>query len=142
MNNLRTVYRRFEYAQRQICHFGPFIIIILRLDPFRALGKKLNIHSDTIKKRVLCIGIVSPAVLPNYSGTPAVEQISGCFRAEGQPRSSLRSGPLVLRIGPTESSYRACVPFTSIHLTSARRRPCLKGLPSGSQHRPMPKRRY
>lgn len=34
------------------------------------------------------------------------------------------------------------VPFTSIHLTSAQRTPCLKGLPSGSHHWPIPWRRY
>ncbi len=32
---------------------------------------------------------------------------------EGQPRSSQRSGPLVLGFGPTEGSYRVRVPFTS-----------------------------
>ncbi|KAL1271491.1 hypothetical protein QQF64_030507 [Cirrhinus molitorella] len=63
------------------------------------------------------------------------------FCVEGRPRSSQRSGPLVLGFGPTEGSYRVRVPFTSTHLTSAQRTPCLKGLPSGSRHRPVPRRK-
>lgn len=85
------------------------------------------------KKRQSC-------VLLNYL-VPAAEWILGCFHVEGQPRSSQRSGPLVLGFGPTESSYRVRVPFTSTHLTSAQRTPCLKGLPSGSRHRPVPRRK-
>lgn len=101
-------------------------------------GKKTTIRN---KKAHFCSFVFSPAALLNYPLVPAAERISGCFGAEGQPRSSQRSGPLVLDFGPTESSYRVRVPFTSTHLTSAQHTPCLKGLPSGSRHRSVPWRK-
>lgn len=100
-----------------------------------------NQFFEHLKKTKKTIQIGSPVPLLNYPLVPAAEQISGCFHVEGQPRSSQRSGPLVLGFGPTEGSYRVREPFTSTRLTSAQRTPCLKGLPSGSRHRPVPRRK-
>lgn len=135
--NIYSKTNRFEDAQRQICwRFKSFYLDWIFLSTWG--GKKTTIHN---KKAHFCSFVFSPAALLNYPLVPAVERISGCFRVEGQPRSSQRSGPLVLDFGPTESSYRVRVPFTSTHLTSAQHTPCLKGLPSGSRHRSVPRRK-